>query len=967
VASSSAKRKRVRRAGKSRTAAVRSRRCAPETFRNRYVRAIEASEAGIWEWDVVRDRYFRSPRLCELFGYSFKEFPPTRSAVLERIHPDDRSAVEEALRDTFAGRAPYRVEFRIHRKDGSYRWVMANGMVQRNRSGRPLRFVGWMTDIDDRRRAEESVRESEEWFRSLIQLSTDFYWETDTAHRYSWLDYGRVLVLTRPGASQLGKAPWELPYTSPGAEEWEELRGRMDRRETFRDFVFARSTEEGEERWRSISGEPRFAHDGRFLGYRGIGRDVTDRRRAEAALRDSEERFRRLTELSSDWYWEQDEHYRFTYTSGGIQGKTGSSPAQVIGKARWEIPAPNMTDSDWSRHRAQLERRQPFKDLELQRTYGNGLEYWASVSGEPVFDTYGRFKGYRGTARDITRRKLAEERLRATLEGTPDVAIQWYDANCRVVYWNPASERLYGIARDEALGKSPSELSFEAEGAAALRDAITEAGATGRAFGPAEYSYRRRDVTQGIVQATVFPLPSVEGGPRFVCMAVDVTERKLAEKRLVHLAQHDTLTGLPNRTLFRDRLLQALAQASRNDWKVGVLFIDLDRFKVVNDTLGHNSGDRLLRTIARQLQSAMRAGDTMARLGGDEFAVILPDMRHEDVAGHVAQKLLDILAEPVHLDKREMFIGGSIGITVAPTDGSDPDILLRNADTAMYRAKERGRGMYQYFTPAMNERAQRVLELEQSLRRAVERHEFVLHYEPRVHAADGNVVGIEALLRWMGPDGSVVLPAEFIAVLEETGLIVPVGEWVLREACAQLVAWKRKGLGSMRISVNVSARQFHCGDIAAAVKAALAASGALPSDLELELTESTLMHDTEASRAALAELKALGVRVSVDDFGTGYSSLAYLKRFAIGAVKIDRSFIRDVPADPNDSAIVTAIVGMAHTLGLRAVAEGVELASQAAFLVGCGCDELQGYLISRPRPAAEMESFLLGESVAVAA
>jgi EAL domain-containing protein (putative c-di-GMP-specific phosphodiesterase class I) len=337
------------------------------------------------------------------------------------------------------------------------------------------------------------------------------------------------------------------------------------------------------------------------------------------------------------------------------------------------------------------------------------------------------------------------------------------------------------------------------------------------------------------------------------------------------------------------------------------------------------------------------------------------------MAGHVAQKLLEMLAEPIHLDNREIFIGGSIGITVSPSDGDDPDVLLRNADTAMYRAKERGRGVYQFFTATMNERAQRTLELEQSLRRAADRGEFRIYYEPLVAAASRRVVGVEALLRWSAPGGSVVPPSDFIGILEETGLIVPVGEWVLREACAQLVSWQRMGFDSLSMSVNVSARQFRQGEIVPAVKAALAATGAQASNLELELTESTLMQDTDASRAALAELKALGVRVAVDDFGTGYSSLAYLKRFAIDAVKVDRSFIRDIPADQNDSAIVTAIVAMAHTLGLRVVAEGVELASQAAFLVGCGCDELQGYLVSRPRSAADMESFLRGGATVAAA
>ena len=676
-------------------------------------------------------------------------------------------------------------------------------------------------------------------------------------------------------------------------------------------------------------------------------------------LRESEELFRNLSVLSSDWHWEQDEQYRFTFLSPAVGEKTGVKVSLHIGRTRWELPALNVTEADWAAHRAQLDRREPFFNLEVRRPDGpDGRQYWISVSGEPVFDASGRFRGYRGVGHDITAQKLAEEQLRATLRNTPHVAIQWFDEDGRIALWNPASERLYGFRVHEALGCTIEELKLSVDGAEGLREVLQKAHAAQGPIGPMECAFRRRDGSEGIALSTVFEIPSHHGRPLFVRMDVDLTERKLAEERLAHLAHHDTLTGLPNRTLFHDRLSLALAQARRNGWKVGLLFIDLDRFKMVNDTLGHVQGDQLLRTVSERLVSAIRSGDSVARLGGDEFAVILPDMPSSDTAAHVAQKLLDALAEPVALEQREMFVSASIGITVSPTDGEDPDALIRNADTAMFRAKELGRGGYQFFAASLNERALHLLDTEHRLRRALERGEFLLHYQPRAEARSGRVLGAEALLRWAPHAGGVIMPEEFIPILEDTGLIVPVGNWVLRQACAQLARWDRAGLRWLSVSVNVSPRQFRHAEIVQSLKKVLAETGADPRRIELEITEGLLMQDTDACAQALREVKALGVRIAIDDFGTGYSSLSYLKRFAIDSLKIDRSFIRDIPHDLNDAGIATAVIAMANKLGLRAVAEGVEMPAQHEFLIGCGCDEVQGFLYSHPLPERELDLFL---------
>jgi diguanylate cyclase (GGDEF)-like protein/PAS domain S-box-containing protein len=435
-------------------------------------------------------------------------------------------------------------------------------------------------------------------------------------------------------------------------------------------------------------------------------------------------------------------------------------------------------------------------------------------------------------------------------------------------------------------------------------------------------------------------------------------QRKRAEEKVLRLAQFDTVTGLPNRHLFNDRLGQMLTQARRNDWSVGVLFVDLDRFKAVNDTYGHAAGDMLLREVAARLKKCLRSGDTVGRLSGDEFAVMLSNLAKADDAGLVAQKIVEALASPFDLDGRQSYISASIGIALFPSDGAEPDTLVKNADIAMYRAKEQGRNGYQFYLPQMNERLMQRLRLETRLRSAMERKEFVLHYQPKVSLETGAMTGFEALLRWRQGD-TLVSPAEFIPALEETHLIVPVGEWVLRSACDQLMRWREQGVAARPVAVNLSARQFQHRNLAAVVEQILRETGVAPDLIELELTETLLMSDAEEAVQTLRALKSLGVRLAIDDFGTGYSSLAYLRRFPLDSLKIDRAFIRDVGSNADDAVIVQTIISLAHGLKLKVVAEGVETAAQLDFLSNKGCDEIQGYYFARPQPAEDCTRALI--------
>jgi len=454
-------------------------------------------------------------------------------------------------------------------------------------------------------------------------------------------------------------------------------------------------------------------------------------------------------------------------------------------------------------------------------------------------------------------------------------------------------------------------------------------------------------------------LPNEQGGPPFLLSITrDVSERKQVERRLKQLAHFDSLTDLPNRVQFIERLEQAMADADRHERLVGVVFLDLDRFKYINDSLGHEKGDILIREVAMRLSGAVRRGDTVARLSGDEFALVLADMRHVDDAVYVAKKILDVFLQPFRVAGHELFVTASMGITLYPFDDRGAQDLLRNADVAMYHAKEAGKNTYKFYVAEMTATATERLSLENDLRSALERGELSLHYQPIADCLTGRLLGMEALLRWRHPSRGMISPALFIPLAEETGFIISIGEWVLRTACEQCRAWHKQGFPWLYIAVNLSARQFHQRDLAASISGILQETGLSPASLGLELTEGLIMQQAESAVVTLRELKAMNIRISIDDFGTGYSSLGYLKRFPIDVLKIDQSFVRDIPADADDAAIASAIITMAHSLGLKVVAEGVETAAQLKFMREHGCDAMQGYHLSKPLPAEQFEAFL---------
>ena len=461
------------------------------------------------------------------------------------------------------------------------------------------------------------------------------------------------------------------------------------------------------------------------------------------------------------------------------------------------------------------------------------------------------------------------------------------------------------------------------------------------------------------VEITTSPITGSNGNViQVVHVSRDVTERKKSEREIEKLAYFDPLTSLPNRLLFHDRLRQAIIQAARDGLMTGVLFLDLDRFKGVNDTLGHSIGDKLLMEAAGRLRGCIRKADTVARLGGDEFVVVLTSIAHEDDINAIAGKILQVMAEPVLLDSNEVYCTASIGIAMSPRDGKEIDILLRNADTAMYQAKDKGRNTYQFFSQEMNIRVMERLTLETRLRHALERDEFFLNYQPQICLETGTVTGVEALLRWRTSQNELIPPSRFILLAEETGLIIPIGEWILRTACRQFKRWQAAGLPSFRMAVNISARQIRQPDFVESVANILMETRFDPHYLDIELTESTIMENPNDSREVLMRLKDLGVGLSIDDFGTGYSSLSYLNNFPLDRIKIDRSFVKEITSHLDNAAIATAIIAMSHSLGLRVIAEGVETETQLEMLRAKSCHEVQGFLLGHPLTSDDIPHFL---------
>lgn len=696
--------------------------------------------------------------------------------------------------------------------------------------------------------------------------------------------------------------------------------------------------------------------DGLVAGFEGIARDITESKLAEDALRESDRHFREMLENVHLATITLDEKGHIVYCNEYLLMLTGWSYNQLIGYELDKLIPNNKI----------VEVRQNF----LDRIKNNTLVYdrfeseiittdgethmmlWNSIL---LHDADRRVIGISCIGEDISERKKSEDvlkRYQLMSEHAWDLML-FLSREGRVLEANDAALKAYGYSREEILTKTLYDLRTSEE-AATINAKLSEAENQSILY---ETVHRRCDGTPFSVEAS---LQGADIGGTNVLLAImrDITDRKHAEETINHLAYHDPLTDLPNRILFYDRLTVAMATARRNGHMLAVMFLDLDRFKYVNDMMGHAVGDQLLNDVAHQLLKSVRKNDTVARIGGDEFTILLPEINHEEDAAKVAGNLIEILKQPWNVNNSEVLITASIGIALFPNDGEDAETLTANADTAMYRAKEDGDN-YQFYTSAMNTKNLERMSMEKALKRAIEADEFLVHYQPLVDINTGRTVGVEALVRWEHPEKGLIYPDNFIFLAEDTGLIIPIGEIVLRTALRQAKAWQLEGFAPMRLAVNLSAFQFRQKNLVDNIASMLKETGLDPSLLELEITESTAMLDMDFSINVLKQFREMGISIAIDDFGTGYSSLNYLRRFPINTLKIDRSFVRDVLTDVEDAAIVATIIVLAQNMKLKIIVEGVETEEQMKFFSQQECYEMQGNLFSKPVSADQLSVFML--------
>jgi diguanylate cyclase (GGDEF)-like protein/PAS domain S-box-containing protein len=790
----------------------------------RQAEALRLAGIGNWELGLITGRLYWSDLIFEIFEIDPARFPASYEAFLERVHPDDRAAVDTAYRASVRDHASYAITHRLLMPDGRVKHVHERGETFYDAAGRPIRSIGTVQDVTERAVIEEELRRS------------------------------RAALAEAQRIAQLGS--WSLDLES-GAACW------------------------SDQEFRCLGYEP----DACAPTYENFMKAVhpADVRTVHRAMASALEG--------------PGDHY------------------EAVHRVVWP----------------------------------DGSERVLRQRAAVIRDADGRAVRMIGTTLDVTDQVQAESRLRqaASVFSSTEEGVVITDPDGVIIDVNAAFTGITGYSRAEAIGNTPRLLRSDRQDAAFYAALWGSLNATGRWQG--EIWNRRKSGEIYPEWLTINAVRDERGElVNFVAVFSDISGIKQSQAQLAHLAHHDPLTGLPNRLLFADRLGHALSRAQRDGSQLALLFIDLDRFKHINDSLGHLAGDGLLQEVARRFTAAVRREDTVARMGGDEFTLLLEDLRRPEDAAVLARKLLDALADPYTIAGRDLFVTASVGISLFPRDGATADELVRNADAAMYQAKDEGRNGYHFYRPELTATALQRVHLEADLRRALARGELTVHYQPQIDLGTGRLIGAEALVRWHHPEQGPIPPDRFIHLAEDTGLIIELGELVLRAACRQAVEWLASGVPIERIAVNVSAHQVQRSDFVATVRRALAETGLPPRHLELEVTESFIMGQAEAGIRALHALREMGLRLAVDDFGTGYSSLGYLKRLPIHMLKIDRSFVSNLDGDAEDLAIAKAIIALGRTLGLKVIAEGVEHDRQAGLLRAEGCHYGQGYLFGRP-------------------
>ena len=807
----------------------------------------------------------------------------------------------------------------------------------------------------EQKRKDDALRDSERRYRQMFENTRAVQWLIDP-------DTGAIVDANMAACDYYGYTRDELRAMKVwdiNVRGEELVRPEMSRAKSqeVSTFNFRHMKANGEIRDVEVHSGPVDA-GGRKLLY-SIIHDVTDRRRAETARQQSEEKYRVIFDYAPVGIYQS--------TRDGMIVTANLALARMLGYDVEDLLTRNLERDiyfDPSQREELIRSFEPFgyaNNVELRWRRKDGTSIWVQLTAHAIRSPLGTTY-FEGFVYDITERKHAEEarahaeetlrKQSAAMTASMD-GIGILDGRLDFTYANDSLAKLYGYpGPEEMIGRNFCDLYEPHEQVRLITSIMPQVQQEGRWRG--EATGLRADHVNFPQEMSLTAI-SNDG---IVCVVRDITERTYAEAQIKHLAYHDALTNLPNRLLFKDRLSVALSHAHREGTSLAVLFLDLDRFKVINDSLGHNIGDQLLQAVAARIQACVRDSDTVARLGGDEFTILLPRLlRSQDVAP-VANKIIEAVRYPFHIEGREFFITTSIGISVYPEDGSDAETLIKNADTAMYQAKELGRDNYQLFNAFVNAKALQRIALEHGLRKALANDEFEVHYQPIFDLRTNRITGMEALLRWDHAQMGSIPPATFIPIAEATGAMAPIGAWALRQACRQAKEWHDAGHRTLSLAVNLSVTQLQQSDLVDIVRSVLEETGLPARLLELEITESSAMHSPETSIRVLYELKKLGIRISLDDFGTGHSSLSYLKRFPVDTLKIDQSFVQDTTSDPDAAAIVTAIIAMAHSLRLKVIAEGVEFTEQANFLRRHACDQMQGYLVTPPVNAKDFIAFV---------
>lgn len=965
------------------------------TVATRKDRQIENSEWARRLVDAVQDFIclvrggkvvYINPAGCELLDYDLPSAVIGHS-ISHFLHVDYGEVVEAVLAEGGGCGELHPVKFR--REDGSH--VDTELLVIPG--GEPGLVVLQARDITERLRASEAILQSENRYRQLVDNALDLTCVVSDG-KITFINMAGVRVLGAMDASDVvGREVRTLIHPDYQGLTDVGLESLIGETCAF-PLKFVRL--DGEPIDVEISVMP-FGND-RSTFMMEV-HDITDHLRSAAAVRDREQTLRGIMETVADAV--------ITIDVKGLIQTFNPAAERIFGYAAEEVVGHDvamlMSGPDRDRHSSYLSSYASGRPPAIigvggreglgQRKDGTLFPVELAITELKLGDR----RLFTGIIRDITERKRSEEALKhardelevrveeRTQELTQEIGerrlaekrlslaakvienlnegVVVTDSDFHVTAVNRAFTTITGFSPDDVIGESPhfhEAISDQPGLYAQMWKAIEQ---NGRWQG--EIWNTRKDGERVAERLSVVALASPNGAiEQYAIVTRDITQRKLDEERIRYQANYDALTGLPNRALFLDRLTQGLPNMKRAGQKLGLMFLDLDGFKLVNDTLGHDVGDMLLQEAARRLLACVRDGDTVARLGGDEFTVIMPNIDDPKSTTIVARRILDALNQPFVLKGQEAFVSGSIGLTIFPDDAVDAAELIKNADAAMYRAKDQGKDNYQFYTADLNEEVKQRLVFKNGLVKALERNEFILYYQPKLTLENGVIGSVEALIRWMSPELGMVSPVDFVPILEETGMVVEVGEWALRTACNQHKAWTAMGLPHIRVAVNLSARQLRESNFVSIVERVLKETGIGPDGLEIEITESMLMSDAAKAVVALEQLHDMGLHIAMDDFGTGYSSLSYLKRFPIDTIKIDRSFVNDIATSPDDAEIIKAILNMGHTLNRRVVAEGVETDEQLAILRDLKCDEIQGYFLSPPLPAEKITALVRAHAAA---